>query len=71
MSSLILFTPPFEANLHTYFTQNNTIDNFLGSGRSLILPQIGLRLNNLFLCVEEFGMTPGLREDKEEGSSGD
>jgi hypothetical protein len=67
----IIFSPPFEAFLYTHLTENNTFDNLFGSGRSLILPQIGSRLNNLFFCVEEFGMTPGLREDKGEGSSGD
>jgi hypothetical protein len=32
----IIFSPPFEANLYTHFTQNNTIDNLFGSWRSLI-----------------------------------
>jgi hypothetical protein len=70
---IVVLLPPLlqKANLHTHFTENNTYDNLFGSGRSLILPQAGFRLNNLFLCVEEFGMTAGLREDKGEGSSGD
>jgi hypothetical protein len=67
----ILFSPPFEANLYTHLTENNTFDNLFRSGRSLILPQMEFRVINLFLCVEEFGMTPGLREDKGEGRSGD
>jgi hypothetical protein len=55
----IPFSPPSKANLYTHPTENNTFDNLFGSGRSLILPQMEFRLNNLFLCVEEFVMTPG------------
>jgi hypothetical protein len=43
------FLPPFKANLYTHFTESNTFDDLFGSGRSLILPQIGFHLNNLFL----------------------
>jgi len=34
----IIFSPPFEANLYTHFTENNTFENLFGSERSLILP---------------------------------
>jgi hypothetical protein len=60
----IIFSHPFEANLYTHFTENNAFDNLFGSGRSLILPQIGFRLNNLFFCVEKFGMTLGLERTR-------
>jgi hypothetical protein len=46
-------------------------DNSFGSWRSLILPQIGLLLNNLFFFVEEFRDDTRLREDEREGSSSD